>query len=73
MEAINKNMKKEMTDFVSNYRRNPDVTAKPTYSTAYTAINGEFLSARVCGAQISGADFELLVFLARFIYVRYFR
>lgn len=40
MEAINKNMKKEMVDFVSFYRRFNNVSGKQSFSTLYTAING---------------------------------
>eukprot|EP00541_Cyclophora_tenuis_P012604 CAMPEP_0116546664 /NCGR_PEP_ID=MMETSP0397-20121206/3348_1 /TAXON_ID=216820 /ORGANISM="Cyclophora tenuis, Strain ECT3854" /LENGTH=179 /DNA_ID=CAMNT_0004071111 /DNA_START=73 /DNA_END=612 /DNA_ORIENTATION=- len=39
MEDFGKNMKKEMTDFVSYYRRFPKVAGKPSFSTLYTAIN----------------------------------
>jgi len=39
MEAINKNMKKEMVDFVSFYRRFNNVSGKQSFSTLYTAIN----------------------------------
>lgn len=40
MEAINKNMKKEMVDFVSFYRRFNNVSGKQSFSTLYTSING---------------------------------
>merc|ERR1719213_1506642 len=39
MEAFGKNMKKEMIDFVSYYRRFPKVAGKPSFSTLYTSIN----------------------------------
>lgn len=39
MEAFGKNMKKEMVDFVSYYRRFPKVAGKPSFSTLYTSIN----------------------------------
>jgi photosystem II Psb27 protein len=39
MEDFGKNMKKEMVDFVSYYRRFPKVAGKPSFSTLYTAIN----------------------------------
>eukprot|EP00540_Astrosyne_radiata_P018874 CAMPEP_0116850350 /NCGR_PEP_ID=MMETSP0418-20121206/16106_1 /TAXON_ID=1158023 /ORGANISM="Astrosyne radiata, Strain 13vi08-1A" /LENGTH=157 /DNA_ID=CAMNT_0004482227 /DNA_START=8 /DNA_END=482 /DNA_ORIENTATION=- len=39
MEDFGKNMKKEMTDFVSYYRRFPNTAGKPSFSTLYTAIN----------------------------------
>jgi photosystem II Psb27 protein len=39
MEQFGKNMKKEMVDFVSYYRRFPKVAGKPSFSTLYTAIN----------------------------------
>ena len=39
METFGKNMKKEMVDFVSYYRRFPKVAGKPSFSTLYTAIN----------------------------------
>jgi photosystem II Psb27 protein len=39
MEDYGKNMKKEMVDFVSYYRRFPKVAGKPSFSTLYTAIN----------------------------------
>lgn len=39
MDAINKNMKKEMIDFVSFYRRFSNVAGKQSFSTLYTAIN----------------------------------
>ena len=39
MDLINKNMKKEMTDFVSFYRRFNNVSGKQSFSTLYTAIN----------------------------------
>ncbi|GMH46978.1 hypothetical protein TrVE_jg9342 [Triparma verrucosa] len=39
MEAFGKNMKKEMVDFVSYYRRFPAVAGKPSFSTLYTSIN----------------------------------
>uniref|UniRef100_A0A7R9U867 Photosystem II Psb27 protein n=2 Tax=Pinguiococcus pyrenoidosus TaxID=172671 RepID=A0A7R9U867_9STRA len=38
-EAIATNCKKEMIDFVSFYRRFPNVAGKPSFSTLYTAIN----------------------------------
>jgi len=39
MEDYGKNMKKEMIDFVSYYRRFPKVAGKPSFSTMYTSIN----------------------------------
>eukprot|EP00617_Octactis_speculum_P019212 CAMPEP_0185771514 /NCGR_PEP_ID=MMETSP1174-20130828/64346_1 /TAXON_ID=35687 /ORGANISM="Dictyocha speculum, Strain CCMP1381" /LENGTH=207 /DNA_ID=CAMNT_0028457397 /DNA_START=53 /DNA_END=676 /DNA_ORIENTATION=- len=39
MDTINKNMKKEMIDFVSFYRRFSNVSGKQSFSTLYTAIN----------------------------------
>lgn len=39
MEEFGKNMKKEMVDFVSYYRRFPKIAGKPSFSTLYTAIN----------------------------------
>ena len=39
MENFGKNMKKEMVDFVSYYRRFPKVAGKPSFSTLYTSIN----------------------------------
>ena len=39
MEDYGKNMKKEMIDFVSYYRRFPKVAGKPSFSTLYTSIN----------------------------------
>lgn len=39
MEDFGKNLKKEMVDFVSYYRRFPKVAGKPSFSTLYTAIN----------------------------------
>eukprot|EP00523_Entomoneis_sp_CCMP467_P008466 CAMPEP_0168739240 /NCGR_PEP_ID=MMETSP0724-20121128/11351_1 /TAXON_ID=265536 /ORGANISM="Amphiprora sp., Strain CCMP467" /LENGTH=175 /DNA_ID=CAMNT_0008786617 /DNA_START=75 /DNA_END=602 /DNA_ORIENTATION=- len=39
METFGKNMKKEMIDFVSYYRRFPKVAGKPSFSTLYTSIN----------------------------------
>ena len=39
MEEFGKNMKKEMVDFVSYYRRFPKVAGKPSFSTLYTSIN----------------------------------
>mmetsp|Transcript_19000 Transcript_19000/g.27309 ORF Transcript_19000/g.27309 Transcript_19000/m.27309 type:complete len:91 (+) Transcript_19000:585-857(+) len=39
MEDYGKNLKKEMTDFVSYYRRFPKVAGKPSFSTLYTSIN----------------------------------
>lgn len=39
MEDYGKNMKKEMVDFVSYYRRFPQIAGKPSFSTLYTAIN----------------------------------
>mmetsp|Transcript_14500 Transcript_14500/g.21326 ORF Transcript_14500/g.21326 Transcript_14500/m.21326 type:complete len:179 (-) Transcript_14500:368-904(-) len=39
MEDFGKNLKKEMTDFVSYYRRFPKVAGKPSFSTLYTSIN----------------------------------
>lgn len=39
MERYGKNMKKEMVDFVSYYRRFPKVAGKPSFSTLYTSIN----------------------------------
>jgi len=39
MERFGKNMKKEMVDFVSYYRRFPKVAGKPSFSTLYTSIN----------------------------------
>eukprot|EP00815_Leptocylindrus_aporus_P010488 CAMPEP_0116064754 /NCGR_PEP_ID=MMETSP0322-20121206/9311_1 /TAXON_ID=163516 /ORGANISM="Leptocylindrus danicus var. apora, Strain B651" /LENGTH=160 /DNA_ID=CAMNT_0003550849 /DNA_START=187 /DNA_END=669 /DNA_ORIENTATION=+ len=39
METYGKNMKKEMIDFVSYYRRFPKIAGKPSFSTLYTSIN----------------------------------
>merc|ERR1712232_1094933 len=39
METFGKNMKQEMVDFVSYYRRFPKVAGKPSFSTLYTSIN----------------------------------
>jgi len=39
IEDYGKNMKKEMVDFVSYYRRFPKVAGKPSFSTLYTSIN----------------------------------
>jgi hypothetical protein len=39
MDSINKNMKKEMVDFVSFYRRFNNIAGKQSFSTLYTAIN----------------------------------
>mmetsp|Transcript_10723 Transcript_10723/g.22040 ORF Transcript_10723/g.22040 Transcript_10723/m.22040 type:complete len:177 (+) Transcript_10723:48-578(+) len=39
MEAFGKNLKKEMIDFVSYYRRFPTIAGKPSFSTLYTSIN----------------------------------
>lgn len=39
MEDFGKNMKKEMVDFVSYYRRFPKVAGRPSFSTLYTSIN----------------------------------
>merc|ERR1712127_159125 len=39
MEDFGKNMKKEMVDFVSYYRRFPNIAGKPSFSTLYTSIN----------------------------------
>lgn len=39
MEDFGKNMKKEMIDFVSYYRRFPQIAGKPSFSTLYTSIN----------------------------------
>jgi len=39
MEDFGKNLKKEMVDFVSYYRRFPQVAGKPSFSTLYTSIN----------------------------------
>ncbi|GMI02825.1 hypothetical protein TrRE_jg11394 [Triparma retinervis] len=39
MEAFGKNLKKEMIDFVSYYRRFPSIAGKPSFSTLYTSIN----------------------------------
>jgi len=39
MEDFGKNMKKEMVDFVSYYRRFPKISGKPSFSTLYTSIN----------------------------------
>lgn len=39
MEEYGKNMKKEMVDFVSYYRRFPKIAGKPSFSTLYTSIN----------------------------------
>ena len=39
MEDFGKNLKKEMIDFVSYYRRFPNVAGKPSFSTLYTSIN----------------------------------
>ena len=39
MEDFGKNLKKEMIDFVSFYRRFTNVSGKQSFSTLYTAIN----------------------------------
>jgi photosystem II Psb27 protein len=39
LEDYGKNMKKEMVDFVSYYRRFPKIAGKPSFSTLYTSIN----------------------------------
>ncbi|KAL7503253.1 hypothetical protein ACHAXN_001064 [Cyclotella atomus] len=39
MEDFGKALKKEMIDFVSYYRRFPQVAGKPSFSTLYTSIN----------------------------------
>ena len=39
MEKIATNCKKEMTDFVSYYRRFPKIAGKLSYSNLYTSIN----------------------------------
>jgi photosystem II Psb27 protein len=39
MEDFGKDLKKEMIDFVSYYRRFPKVAGKPSFSTLYTSIN----------------------------------
>ncbi|OEU09221.1 hypothetical protein FRACYDRAFT_212328 [Fragilariopsis cylindrus CCMP1102] len=39
MEDYGKEMKKEMVDFVSYYRRFPKIAGKPSFSTLYTSIN----------------------------------
>lgn len=39
MESFGKNLKKEMIDFVSYYRRFPKIAGKPSFSTLYTSIN----------------------------------
>lgn len=39
MEDFGKNLKKEMVEFVSYYRRFPAVSGKPSFSTLYTSIN----------------------------------
>ena len=39
MEEFGKNLKKEMVDFVSYYRRFQNVAGKPSFSTLYTSIN----------------------------------
>eukprot|EP00527_Entomoneis_sp_CCMP2396_P009811 CAMPEP_0198136540 /NCGR_PEP_ID=MMETSP1443-20131203/184_1 /TAXON_ID=186043 /ORGANISM="Entomoneis sp., Strain CCMP2396" /LENGTH=176 /DNA_ID=CAMNT_0043797775 /DNA_START=61 /DNA_END=591 /DNA_ORIENTATION=- len=39
METFGKNLKKEMIEFVSYYRRFPKVAGKPSFSTLYTSIN----------------------------------
>ena len=39
IEPFGKNMKKEMVDFVSYYRRFEKVAGKPSFSTLYTSIN----------------------------------
>jgi photosystem II Psb27 protein len=39
MEDFGKNMKKEMVDFVSYYRRFPKIAGRPSISTLYTSIN----------------------------------
>mmetsp|Transcript_29553 Transcript_29553/g.53602 ORF Transcript_29553/g.53602 Transcript_29553/m.53602 type:complete len:174 (+) Transcript_29553:96-617(+) len=39
MEDFGKNLKKEMIEFVSYYRRFPQVAGKPSFSTLYTSIN----------------------------------
>lgn len=39
MEEFGKNLKKEMVDFVSYYRRFPTIAGRPSFSTLYTSIN----------------------------------
>merc|ERR1712071_742619 len=39
METYGTNMKKEVVDFVSYYRRFPKIAGKPSFSTLYTSIN----------------------------------
>merc|ERR1712087_393649 len=39
MEDFGKEMKKEMIEFVSYYRRFPKIAGKPSFSTLYTSIN----------------------------------
>ena len=39
MEEFGKDMKKEMIEFVSYYRRFPKIAGKPSFSTMYTSIN----------------------------------
>jgi photosystem II Psb27 protein len=39
MEAIVKNTRSEMNDFVAFYRRQPKVAGMPSFSTMYTAVN----------------------------------
>jgi len=39
MEEFGKDMKKEMIEFVSYYRRFPKIAGKPSFSTLYTSIN----------------------------------
>jgi photosystem II Psb27 protein len=39
IEEFGKNMKKEMVDFVSYYRRFQKIAGKPSFSTLYTSIN----------------------------------
>ena len=40
MEEFHKNLKSEMIEFVSYYRRFANVSGKQSFSTLYTAING---------------------------------
>ena len=48
MDLINKNMKKEMVDFVSFYRRFNNIAGKQSFSTLYTSINGETERGHLC-------------------------
>merc|ERR1712228_1076365 len=52
MEDFGKNMKKEMVDFVSYYRRFPKVAGKPSFSTLYTSINVLAVTTRLMATSI---------------------